>query len=109
MTLLLLNLLAYSAQVAVIVGVGGTVITLLRLGLPRVRFATLWILLGVCLASPLFGPRAVSTTNTDLATTVVPVTFDTATVSSAHQTRFAGPLPRVIVGLLVGGAMIRLF
>ncbi len=98
------NLITYSLQIGLLVGLAAFVPAVLRLRMPRARLLYWQILLAACLVLPKVRPwrQAVVTDLVDVTTTVVAV----APANSAHS----GSIPITVVALwiLAGGAVIRL-
>jgi TonB family protein len=98
------NLIMYSLQIGLLVGVAAFVPTLLRLRLPRARLIYLQILLAACLLLPKVRPwrQAVVTDLVDVTTTIVMV----SPANSAPSRTI--PVTQVALGIVVLGAVIRL-
>jgi TonB family protein len=100
--LILDNLVAYSLQIGMLVGLAAFVPTLLRLHLPGAKLAYWHILLAACLLVPLAAPKTqdVALGNVEIRTTV-------ATVRPAAPSRgFTMPAPSSIAILVLAGGML---
>jgi TonB family protein len=98
------NLVAYSLQIGMLVGVAAVVPTLLRLRQPGAKLVYWQILLAACLLLPLQPWKQV------VASGTVEVTTAAATVAPVHRPSPVPMLPRGEIGLLVvaAGVAIRL-
>ncbi len=98
------NLITYSLQIGLLVGVAAFVPTLLRLRVPRAKLIYLQILLAACLILPKVRPwrQAVITDLVDVTTTVVMVAPEKSAPSRSI------PATDVALAVVVLGATIRL-
>ena len=98
------NLVAYSMQIGLLVGLAAFVPTLLRLRLPRARLAYWQILLAACLLLPAVRPwrRAVIAGDVQVTTTVL------AVAPAATKTGREFSSTEIVLALLAAGAVARL-
>jgi len=107
----LLNLAAYSAQIACIVAVGGLASALLRIDVPSVRYAYWRVVLVISLVLPwLQGRTTPGSDATAVIGTVQVATGSAVTAAAASQSAIDSALPwtRVLLALVVAGAVLRL-
>jgi len=102
--LLFNNLVSYSLQIGMLVGLAGFVPSLLRLRQPGARLVYWYILLAACLALPLAQPWKPAI----LAGTVEVTTVVTAVRTSAPVSHFSIPPAVVALLLLAAGVLFRL-
>jgi len=108
---LLPDLIAWSAQVACVVAIGGLLPVLLRLDVPGVRYTFFRALLFICLALPWLQARQATsgiTTSTDFATAYigVPTPVDVGAVTPAFPWFAAALGVCLALGIAVRGAWI---
>ena len=108
---LLVNLFAWSTQIAVIIAVALAALWLLRLEPPAVRHAFLRVLLAACLLLPFVQPRVFVAARPTKAVTEVAV--GSVSIVTAAPSSGPGILKRVasswtVVAVLVAGAVLRL-
>lgn len=98
------NLVAYSLQIGMLVGVGAVIPTVLRLRQPGARLIYWQILLGACLLLPLQPWRQSSLAGT------VTVTTSMGAVQPVHRSASAFTMPRseMVLLLVLAGVAIRL-
>ncbi len=98
------NLITYSLQIGLLVGLAAFIPSLLRLRVPRARLLYWQILLAACLILPKVRPwrQAVVTDLVDVTTTVVLVT-----PAKSGSTRIP-PATEIALAVLAAGAVIRL-
>jgi TonB family protein len=100
------NLIAYSLQVGLLIGIAGFVPGLLGLRLPRVRLAFWHALLAACLILPAVGPwKQTMTTLVQVAPRPIPPPVAAAPVNMPAPAFSAAEIALL---LLAGGAMLRL-
>jgi TonB family protein len=106
----LANLAAWCVQTALIVGVGLTMLWLVRLEAPAVRYLFLRALLAICLTLPLLQPRVAvqpgvqRSTSPGIAIAVVPGQSTATTTVPAHRLM---SWPSVIAAVILFGALAR--
>jgi TonB family protein len=107
---LLLNLAAYSAQVACIVVIGGLAATLLRIDVPAVRYAYWRAVLAVSLGLPWLQGRIARTSGPAAAIGTIDVATApaAAAVSAPHASAAAAWWPGALVAVVIAGAVLRL-
>lgn len=111
--LALLNLAAWSAQIAVIVAVALLALNLLRLDAPSVRYLFLRSILAICLLLPLIQPRVVTTDREGVTVVTTFSTGRTSPVDAASDISTTGaPLfefwPQIVLTALAVGIFARL-
>jgi TonB family protein len=98
------NLVAYSMQIGLLVGLAAFVPALLRLKLPHAKLAYWHLLLAACLLLPAVRPwkQAVLTVSTPVSTNI--------TDAAPAQPMPAAPLPKTEIGLMIlaAGMVVRL-
>ncbi len=106
------NLIAWSVQVALIVGVGLAALWLVRLEAPAVRYVLLRALLVICLALPFVQPRiALQRPAVSPAAPAAAVDVSTGLSTGAAPAARAAWLPSdaaVVAAVIGGGALLRL-
>lgn len=106
--MLLANLAAYSAQITVVIVVGGSVMALLRDAPPQIRYTVSQLLLVLCLLLP-FGQTAQNVASGSADTHFSAATEVTTTASSASFQRVGwSELSALIPAVLVSGVTLRL-
>jgi TonB family protein len=106
---LLLNLAAYSAQLVCLVATAALVPTLLRIDVPAVRYAYWRAVLAVALVLPWIQGRTMPAARVAVTNGTIDIaTGSAATAASVgHATAFTLSWPRLLLGLLVAGAALR--
>jgi len=103
--LILNNLVSYSLQIGMLVGLAAFVPALLRMRQPGARLVYWHILLAACLLLPLAQPWKPAI----LAGTVEITTVITAVRPALHPSRFSIPRSEIALLVLASGALVRLF
>ncbi|MGA2197074.1 MAG: TonB family protein [Bryobacteraceae bacterium] len=103
--LILNNLVSYSLQIGMLVGLAAFVPALLRLRQPGARLVYWHILLAACLLLPLAQPWKPAI----IAGTVEITTVITAVRPTVHASRFSTPRSEIALLVLASGALVRLF
>jgi TonB family protein len=103
-TLIFQNLVAYSLQIGMLVGVAAAIPTVLRLRQPGVKLAYWQVLLAICLLLPLQPWKQAAATGTVQITTVMTAVRPVHHVSS----RFTLPRGEMVLLILLAGVAIRL-
>jgi TonB family protein len=99
------NLVSYSLQIGMLVGLAGFVPALLRLRQPGARLVYWHILLAACVLLPLAQPWKPAI----IAGTVEITTVVTAVRPVTHPSRFFLPRSEIALMVLASGALVRLF
>jgi protein TonB len=103
--LILNNLVSYSLQIGMLVGLAAFVPALLRLRQPGARLVYWYILLAACLLLPLAQPFKPAI----VAGTVQISTVITAVRPAAHASRLSIPRSEIALMVLAAGSLVRLF
>jgi TonB family protein len=103
--LILNNLVSYSLQIGMLVGLAAFVPALLRLRQPGARLVYWHILLAACLLLPLAQPWKPAI----VAGTVEITTVITAVRPAAHASHFSIPRSEIALMVLAAGVLVRLF
>jgi TonB family protein len=103
--LVLNNLVSYSLQIGMLVGLAAFVPALLRLRQPGARLLYWHILLAACLLLPLAQPWKPAI----IAGTVEITTVITAVRPAAHASHFSRPRGEIVLMVLAAGVLVRLF
>ncbi len=103
--LVLNNLVSYSLQIGMLVGLAAFVPALLRLRQPGARLVYWHILLAACLLLPLVQPWKPAI----IAGTVEITTVITAVRPAAHASHFSRPRGEIVLMVLAAGVLVRLF
>jgi len=104
-SLMLNNLVSYSLQIGMLVGLAAFIPALLRLRQPGARLVYWYILLAACLLLPLAQPWKPAM----IAGTVEIMTVVTAVRPVTHASRFSIPRGEIALLVLASGMFIRLF
>jgi TonB family protein len=108
MAITLANLIAYSAQIALVALVGGALLTALRVQTPHIRYGSWRVLLALCLALPwLQTPQVVRSTPSAVSTTPV-TSLDLAPLAATTVGAPPQPWTDWIGPVLIAGAVLRL-
>lgn len=103
--LLLRNLAAYSAQIAIVIVIGGAVMALLGKAPPRARYTFAQLLLIFCLCLPFAQTRQAASGSLDVQVSTDVV--GSASAEAVHRVERSA-LPRLVPTLLVAGIALRL-
>jgi protein TonB len=104
-TLALRNILAYSGQIAILIGVAAALAALLKLT-PKARLHCLQLLLACCLILPFAQPWHVPAAATDAVTVVtIPISYGPHTPIAPQYWNL--PWGEMVLGILAAGVMIR--
>jgi hypothetical protein len=102
------NLLAYSAQIAVVALVGGGLLIALRVQTPQIQYASWRTLLALCLALPWLQTPRIATTVAAPVTPALTTSLDLSAVATAPPAATGPPWTDWIGPVLIAGVVLRL-
>jgi TonB family protein len=104
------NIIAYTLQIGLVVGLGALVPVVLRLRIPRARLLFWQVILVACLALPWVRPWRQEVVNgaIQVSAAITAVTSTSASTSALAPGRHAVPFREIALWLLAAGVIIRL-